>query len=393
MYNKMIQVEEKKKCCGCFACFNICPKQCINMKKDIEGFLYPEVNLLKCINCGLCSKVCPFIHESEEKKGTPLAAFAAKSLDEELRKNSSSGGIFSELASIVLNNDGVVYGCSMAENCKTAIHERITNIQYLSKLRGSKYFQSTIGNTYQMVKTDLEYGKIVLFSGVPCQINGLRLFLGRDYDKLLTIEVICHGVPSPKLWEKYVEYLESINNDLVEEINFRNKKRGWKTFGLSYLSNGKYHFNTLHNDPFLLMFLRNYCLRPSCYSCNVKKNKSMADITLADFWGVENCVKNFDDDLGCSLVLIHTKKAFSLFNSLNIEKNSVNYLDGIKYNSAYYESCHMPLQRNIFFNDLETLEFGDIIKKYGLKEKINLRRRIKKIIVAIIRKFQMAFKK
>ena len=360
----MIRILDKEKCCGCAACYNVCPKECISLVKDEEGFVYPIVNEIKCVNCGLCEKVCSFqINEPKRKKKTDT--YAVKALNIELRKNSSSGGVFGLVSEQIINDSGVVYGVSFSSDYKSCSHIRIDNISDLEKLRGSKYFQSDIGNIYELVKKDLQNNKLVLFSGVPCQINGLKMFLQKEYDNLVTMEVVCHGVPSPLLWEKYYNYLESKNNKKITKVSFRNKVDGWHNFSLSYDVNNVFHHKIQSEDPFMRMFLRDYCLRPSCYSCNAKILESMADLTVADFWGIEKVAPEMDDDLGVSLVLVQTDKGRKLFDIIQVESKAVTFDEGIEFNPAYYKSCEKPILRNIFFDDLNTKKFEFMIKKYA----------------------------
>ena len=237
----MVNIKEKKECCGCNACVQICPKQCITMFPDIEGFLYPQVDFNICIDCGLCIKVCPVINQDEPR--LPLAVYAAKNKNEEIRLKSSSGGIFTLLAEKIIKEGGVVFGARFDENWEV-IHAYTETIEGLEYFRGSKYVQSVIGDNLKKAKQFLEEGRKVLFSGTPCQIAGFKKYLRKKYENLLTVEVVCHGVPSPKVWRDYIEYkrakrgtgknsVSSSLNELpvVTGICFRYKSNGWKKFG------------------------------------------------------------------------------------------------------------------------------------------------------------------
>ena len=381
------EIISKTKCCGCEACVNACPKNCISMKVDAEGFEYPSVDKTLCINCGLCEKVCPF-NKQEPLRCKKPKTYAVKIKDDTVRILSSSGGIFSILASEVLGRDGVVYGVALSDDLKKALHFRVDNTEDLYKLRGSKYLQSKTGIIFNQVKSDLDNNKQVLFSGVPCQINGLKFFLRKEYENLLTVEVICHGVPSPALWAKYFDYLETKYNAKIHKVNFREKRNGWKTFGLTEDGDNISQYLNQHQDPYMQMFLRNYCLRPSCYDCVAKKLESMADLTLADFWGIQNVAPEMDDDKGTSLVLVQTHKGEKFLDSLKNQfvSKKVDFETGIKSNVSYWKSCEKPTQRNTFFVDMENMSFEELQDKYCKPIKVSFFRKV-------IRKFKTILKR
>lgn len=374
----MIKLVNKIKCCGCSACVNVCPKQCITMEQDEEGFLYPKVNESDCVNCGLCNSVCPFEKAEPVRLAKPIS-YAVKIKDSEIREKSSSGGVFSVLANAILSQNGVVYGAAMCGDNKSVRHIRVDSNEGLEALRTSKYLQSEVTDVYKQVLDDLNAGKKVLFSGVPCQINGLRLFLRKEYENLICIEVICHGVPSPALWKKYVEYLETKYKANVQKVNFRSKKHGWKNFGLEVKGDTITQYKSIYDDPYMKMFLRNYCLRPSCYDCNAKKLESMADLTIADFWGINNVIPEFNDDNGVSLVLLQSQKGINIFNGV---KNQTEYCEvdfdkAIKCNPAYAVSAKRPTQRDTFFIDMNVLNFRALEKNYV---EDSFKRKCKKLI-------------
>ncbi len=370
----MLKIKDKSNCCGCSACVEACPVKCISFNLDEEGFCYPEADENLCIHCGLCEKVCPFLRTAPEKNRMP-ESYGIKAIDDKLREASSSGGYFSLLAAYILSQSGTIYGAAMAEDMRSAHHIRIDSNEQLSLLLGSKYLQSRMESCYNMVKIDLDGGKKVLFSGVPCQINGLKGYLQRDYENLYCVEVICHGVPSPKLWAKYVSFLERKYHAEVTTVNFRKKKHSWNNFGLYVTGETIELFQSLHTNPYLRMFLRNMCLRPSCYQCNAKYLESMADMTIADFWGVGNITKELSDDKGVSLVLIQSDKGDALFEQVKKYTiyQKVNYKEAINYNLSYYKSVEKPQERDEFFYDMNSMEFKNLIKKYGTeswKEKV-----------------------
>lgn len=378
----------KEKCCGCAACANACPKQCISMTEDAEGFLYPEVNASQCVNCGVCEKVCPFNQEEPLRKNEP-PCYAVMAKDEAVRGKSSSGGVFSLLAESFYASGGVVYGVAMDDDMKSCSMIRTSSADELHKLRGSKYLQAEVHETYLAVKNDLEAGRQVLFSGVPCQINALKLFLHREYDHLYCAEVVCHGTPSPLLWRKYVEYLEKRFNGSVRSACFRSKKTGWKKFSVAIDGNNFHQSKTNSEDPFLVMFLRNYCLRPSCYACQAKKLESAADLTLADFWGIWIAAPEMYDDRGTSLVMIQSDKGAVLFEKIKklTDYKEASFKEAVSYNVSYAKSCERPKQRDVFFDDLNTLPFETVIKSYcALSAKAKIKKLIRSSIFNKIRK-------
>ncbi len=309
--------------------------------------MYPEIDKSKCVNCGLCKAKCPVLSslKSDNLKDKIPNAFTVKAKDLDLRLNSSSGGVFALLANYILKKGGVVCGAAMTMDCKSVKHIIIDNHEDLYKLRGSKYVQSNIDTVYKDLLPIIKSGKQVLFSGTPCQIDGLRHYLGKDYDNLLLVEVICHGVPSPELLKKYINWQEYKSGAQIVKIDFRHKKCGWTVFG-NRLENSKRKvlYSTLREDPYLLMFLRNYCLRPSCYNCHAKSFKPRADFTLGDFWGVKEVLPEFYDDKGVSLVLIHKEKARNIFEKLKneMEYKETDCLTALKYNICMLESVKKP---------------------------------------------------
>lgn len=313
-----------------------------------------------------------------------LKAYACYNVEEDVRLSSSSGGIFSVLAEYVFSKNGIVYGVAMSEDCYSAKFIGVTNKNELVKLRGSKYLQAKVGDTYKKIKSELLLGKEVLFTGTGCQVNGLKSFLGRDYENLICVDIICHGVPSAALWKKYAQYQEHKNHGKLKEIQFRCKDKGWAYFGI------KEHFEKLKNrnvkkiyiskdeDYYMQMFLKNYCLRPSCYECTAK-NMKMADLTIADFWGIDEVVPEMNDGKGVSLVLIRNERGEEIFGKIGkmIKQKEVSYENGVKKNSAEYKSCVKPLQREKFFCDMQYMDFEMLKNKYI---KLTFKSRLKKFL-------------
>ena len=317
-----------------------------------------------------------------------INTFAAYSKDERIRLESSSGAIFSLLAEKVIEKSGVVYGVAMSEDCGWAEFIRVASKTELGKLRGSKYIQARIGDAYQSVKADLTDGLSVLFSGTSCQINGLKKFLNIDYSNLYCIDVICHGVPSPKLWRHYVQYVESEANAKLINVNFRCKDDGWSDFGIKRIdTNHKAMYVSKDKDPYMLMFLRDYCLRPSCYACVAKQYK-FSDLTIADFWGINEVLPEMNDGKGISLVIVRTGKGSELFDRIkaDIVSKEVSYEDGVRRNRAEYSSAKRLAERDRFFIDMASMSFEELKAKYAVPTPVSLKQKIKKSIKKLILK-------
>ncbi len=305
--------------------------------------------------------------------------YAAYAKNDNIRLESSSGGIFTVLAEIVLRMGGSVYGVKMSDDCSRAEYARVTELVGLDALKGSKYLQAYIGDTYSVVKKDLEAGIPVLFSGTGCLVNGLKGYLRKEYDNLYCVDVICHGVPSPELWKRYVEYINRKYNSELISVNFRSKKRGWKNFRIKKIDDRKKEIYVSKDvDLYMQMFLKNTCLRPSCYEC-VAKNEKKADLTIADFWGIENVAPEMDDGNGTSLVIARTEKGIRLFESIteDVTVKEVAYEAGVRGNSAESRSANRPEERTQFFVDMNRMQFDELGKKYVknsqlIKQKIRI---------------------
>lgn len=361
----MIEIKDKCQCSGCSACEQRCPRQCISLKEDQEGFMYPFVDIENCIDCGLCEKVCPIINQGEPR--FPLKVFAAKNKNEEIRLKSSSGGIFTLLAESIIQEGGVVFGARFDESWNV-IHDYTETIEGLAAFRGSKYVQSRIGRSFRQVESFLKTGRKVMFTGTPCQVSGLKHYLLNDYDNLLTVDFVCHGVPSPLIWREYLQTLfipkntgrestvlsSHTDKPVISDINFRDKLTGWKKYGFvirtRLVSDMDRNNNFIPEDQVLLHepfyenifmrgFLHDIYLRPSCYDCQVKSGKSGADITLGDFWGIDKLLPGFDDDKGVSLEMVQTHKGYSRFKSTISECYEVEYEKVIALNPAIEKSA------------------------------------------------------
>lgn len=352
------------QCCGCTACESICPRKCITMQKDEDGFLYPHIDQEKCISCGLCKKVC-MIHT--EKDSSKLhQAYVAINTDSKIRMQSSSGGVFSLLAQDILAQNGIVVGAVFSDDYRSVKHCVAHNLDELYRMYGSKYMQSDMQGIYILVEDALKSGRKVLFTGTPCQVNGLRLFLGKEYDNLLAVDIICHGVPSSHLWDKYITSIEAKYHASVINVNFRSKQYSWKEFGINRIdANTRELFILKDLDPYMQMFIRNYCLRPSCYQC-LAKGTRYSDITIGDFWGVENIFPDMNDGKGTSALIVRTQKGSHIVSRISqqLVLRTVDYSEVIRNNPMESVSVAKPEERETFFKDMNTESFSKIKKKY-----------------------------
>lgn len=376
----MIFLKSKYDCCGCEACAQRCVHSAIKMVRDNEGFLYPQIDTQICTKCGLCEKVCPIINQTDSK--TPIATFAAKNKNEAIRLDSSSGGIFTLLATKTINNGGVVFGAKFDEQWNV-VHDYVETIEDLAKFRGSKYVQSQIGKCYKIAEIFLKNGREVLFSGTPCQIAGLKKYLIKEYLNLICVDIICHGVPSPIVWQKYKAQFELSK---TSSFSFRDKSNSWKKYEVVISKDQKEVIReTVGQNLYMKLFLSDLCLRPSCANCPGKEGKSNSDITIADFWGIQNIHPEFDDDKGCNLVIVNSEKGVELFNSLDeCDKIDADFNQAISYNPSYFKSVSEPKYRKYFFDNFDKFGFA-IYNKIQRKQKpsliLRIASRIKRTII------------
>ncbi len=343
----------KEDCCGCTACEGVCPVNCISMVSDSEGFKYPKIDLTKCVNCKKCEKICPAVNKTAPENTVGERAFIGYSKNAEIRKNSSSGGIFYHLAQKVIDENGVVFGAAMIG--REVKHTFAETKSQLKQFMGSKYVQSDMSDCFKKAKQFLDLGRRVLFSGTPCQIKGLYAYLGKNYPNLLTQDFICHGVPSPMVWDKYISFKAKSENP---QVSFRDKRFGWHYFSMKIKDNKKVSLKTLEDDWFLKLFLDNTILRPSCYSCRAKEQGSSADITIADCWSprkVSNTIK--DTDEGLSLILINSKQGNDFFDKLissnELFAKEVDREKALASQSAISKSAPCNPKRAMFFEAID----------------------------------------
>ena len=353
-----------KDCTGCGACSHICPKNCINMVADNNGFLYPHINNDLCINCGICEKTCPVLNKNEQESIISVTAYAAKTNEESIRKQSSSGGVFSVIAEETLKNNGIVYGAAFDNNFVVK-HIGISSVDDLDLLRRSKYVQSDLNDSFKSVERNLKNGKNVLFTGTPCQVEGLLSYLKKPYENLITMDFVCHGVPAPNVWEYYKTLLEKQYNASITDVNFRDKSLGWKNSSLRVeFENGNVYCNTFRNDPYMKAFLANFDLRESCYSCKFKNTIHKSDITVADFWGIDKIKPEIDDDKGLSLLLVNTEKGISLLTDtekkLTLTKTDIE--KSFPYNPCIVKSAPTNNFRQYFLNSYTKGDFSKVVE-------------------------------
>ena len=414
----MIHITDKKNCCGCSACVQRCPKQCIRLEEDTEGFLYPQVDEETCIKCGLCEKVCPILNQAD--KLSVLEVLAVKNPNDEERMNSSSGGVFLPLAREVINQGGVVFGAVYDESWEVH-HVYAEKIEDVYPMMGSKYLQSKIGNSFKDAERFLKQGREVLFVGSPCQIAGLRTYLrNKQYSNLLAVDFLCHGVPSPGVWRRYLAetyggydakeqsrlqatagknsvLLSSLNaTSPIGDIKFRDKREsGWKKyrFVVRQKSASKADQNTVlssdihYDNPFMRGFLSDIYLRPSCYACKCKNGVNHSDMTIADFWGINHIAPEFDDDKGVGLVLLNTKKGEEYFSRLPMDMMPSNLEKAHYYNGGFNEHTKAHPKRDQFFflieNGKSIKAAVDICLRLPFKQRVV--RVVKKIVKKIVK--------
>lgn len=358
---------DKYNCTGCFACYSACPAKCIEMRYDDDGFFQPYVNASECLKCNMCNKVCPAL--SKDGQSDKPEAFAVVNKDEGIREQSSSGGMFTALASYVLERDGVVFGAAFDEGFDVK-HVEITSADELHRLRGSKYVQSKIGDTLKKAKEYLDKERLVYFSGTPCQISGLLKYLGKEYDNLITQDIVCHGVPSPAVFDEYKKYREEKAGSRITYFSFRKKKEGAEGyFVYMEFENGTVYEVPASKDEYTKTYLANICLRNSCYDCNHKSKNRPSDFTLADFWGVEKLHPEMsaDKDKGISLVLANSDKARRILDELSPQLVlwETNLDSAIGFNKSAVTSSPFRLERRSFVHYVKKHGFEKAYAKYS----------------------------
>ncbi len=384
----MIQITDKSKCCGCNACGDVCPKDAITFKTDIEGFWYPEVNMERCIDCGLCEKVCPELHINELKKNDYEQPVTIAAINKNMKErwDSTSGGAFSALADAMYAQGGYVSGAVYNEDFSVS-NFISDNPADLAKLRSSKYLQSNAEGLYKRIRDLLRKGEKVLACGTPCQMAALRSFLHKDYDNLIIVDFICRGVNSPKVYRKYLDSLERKFGGKVVYVKAKNKELGWRNLTRKVVfDNGKVYYGVRMDDDFRRGYHTNVFCRPSCYVCQYKGFPRMADITIADYWGIEKVDKNLDNNIGTSMILLNSKKGEAYFDLVKdkLEWEYTKFESILPGNIALRKPIEpAKINRKQFFEDLDKGTFDDVVRKYFPLKKgkdVSFRGKIKQLI-------------
>ncbi len=379
----MLEIKDKKACCGCQACYEVCPGKCISMVADEEGFLYPNVNRSACVNCHLCEKACPQLNLIAHPSDEPIACFAAISNDEETRFQSSSGGVFSQLAKTILNKGGVVFGARFDDSF-SVYHSYSETEEGITPFRGSKYSQSDLRDAYSQVNGFLRENRPVLFTGTPCQIAGLRGYIQhKDDDNLFLVSVVCHGAPSPQVWK---EYLKDVTNGAQPTtVSMRDKSEGWSKYRMIIRRDDESFLDTIATDtPFMKAYLNDLILRPSCYSCQFRGNHG-SDLTLGDYWGIENIHPDMSDDKGTSLILVYTAKGQQLLSGLDLKLKESRYEDAIKGNPSIIYPAYKPVERALFWRAFRR-HGAKVLQNYTTENK---KTRVRRLWARLLRKLRI----
>lgn len=380
---QMIDKLEKTKCTGCFSCVQKCPKKCIDVVMNEEGFLVPAVNMELCIGCDLCENACPQLNPVI--KNEPINTYAAYAKEKTIIEKSTSGGVFAVIATNILKDGGVVFGVEMTDDgiVRTCAIEKPEN---LYKLQGSKYVQSNTGTAYERVREYLQRDKIVLFSGTPCQVAGLYAYLGKEHNNLYTVEVVCHGVPSQELFDRYRVWLAKKLKSKIVHWSFRNKeKEGWAQIDKLELSD-RVIYRRERLDPYMYAYLKGYSLRESCYTCQYCCSQRCADITVGDFWGISIHHPEFNNVCGVNLLLINTEKGRIILDRIkgDVELLPSNYEFMKAHNSGLVYSFPKPIQRKTFYRDFKKKTI-DVFVKQNMKVPLNVQEIIRQYVPKKVR--------
>lgn len=366
----------REDCTGCSACASACPAECVSLAADERGFLHPVVDHSKCIDCGLCNRVCPVLNEDSFKSPAGSHFFSCKHRDDDVRRNSSSGGFFYELANMVISEGGVVCGARFSSDYKKVYHSLAFTFEEFQPMRVSKYVQSEMRDTYNRVRDVLKTGKKVLFTGTPCQVVGLKAFLMKDYYNLISIEVVCHGVPSQKVWDYYLSSLEKEYDSKVSSVSFRDKREGWRNYHITIgFDNGIVFSEPGKDNAYMKSFLTDLNIRESCTRCHFKRFASGADITMGDFWGSTELGDSYSDDVGISVLGLHTEKAKQLFDTLQDKVKGVRRLsekEAFVFNESYSQSANKHPDKNLFFDQYVESGLIQLVNEHSCINSSNL---------------------
>ncbi len=354
--------EIQKLCCGCSACVSVCPKDCLTLKRDSDGFYRPVFCADNCIDCDLCKRACPLL--CQPKKNDNVLAYGAVAKDGDIRLSSSSGGVFTVLATEIINKGGVVFGAAFDKDFSVH-HQAAFSVEEAKCFRGSKYVQSYMGNCYTQIKEMLDEDRWVYFSGTPCQVAGLISFLNKRYDKLITQDFICHSVPSPLVWDAYKAFRQAEAGGKITSVSFRAKEVGIKGYKLKIDFDNGESYTCGGDDPYTTAFIQGLSSQDSCYNCKFKGLHRVSDITLADFWGVEEQCPKLDSTDGTSLILLHSDKGKTLFDSVKEKISCVEANTNIIFdkNQMAIKSVYKSTNRKAFFKVLKNKGFEKAYKK------------------------------
>ena len=366
--NTMIHIDDKRDCCGCWACYNGCPKRCIEMVEDDEGFRYPSVDETKCIDCGLCEKVCPIINADTADTPHPQEGLLVQHTDERIRRESTSGGAFTAIASWIIRQGGVVFGAGYRKGTFTVEHQAVEGIDGLAVFRNSKYVQSNVGDTFRQALDYLKAGRWVCFSGTPCQIEGLRRYLrNREYERLVCVDLVCRGIPSPRILTRYIEAQRGLIGGEFTNVLFRDKHYGYhySSFSIYNKDPEKDYHKGVDTNAYLRAFFNNLSDRPSCYDCRFKKRYRVSDLTLWDCFPIEKFTKAMDGN-GTTRVLVQSEKGRMIMNAVKADLRTVEVdpdrlTDGVR---EMVRSVPMNPRRGEFFKDCNAMPPVDFFRKW-----------------------------
>ena len=357
----MINLSDKSDCCGCSACYSICSHHAVEFSTDQEGFFYPKFNKNLCVECGLCEKVCPVIHyETEPKTGNPVI-YSAVNTNEKQYMESSSGGIFILLCEYIISKGGIVCGVIYDKNFIVK-HSFAKTLDECRAFQGSKYVQSDVREIYPKIKSLLKENVLILFSGTPCQVAGLKLFLRKSYDNLYTVDLICHGVPSPKIFQDYLEFVKG--KKLISHINMKSKSNKKGTAIRIDFTNGKYIRQTLKTDLWNKLYFNHYIVRPSCHDCQFTHYNRVGDITIGDSWGINKYYPNFYSDKMTSLLLVNNSKGNFLYEKISERMDKIEITKEESWQPQLQYPMDESIERENFWKDYIKYGFYYIVKKY-----------------------------
>lgn len=386
MKNGMNRIIAKDKCSGCSACTAICPMQCISMIPDDEGFSYPEIDTEKCVNCNACVRVCP-VRNSVNEVSFEQKGYVVSCNDDIIQRASAAGGAFSALAQTVIDNGGYVCGVALDEKFR-AVHRITNNREDIINFSGSKYMQSDVECCFRSVLELLNKNKTVLFSGTPCQVEGLLNYVGKKNENLYTVDIVCHSVPSPGLFKSYIKYIENKYDDTICGVKFRDKRYGYSfpTIKLIGQRRGEFYYHGMESDPWLRAFFSNMCDRPSCYHCGFKKQYRRSDMTIWDCHNPEKYIRKISSDTGVTKVLVHSEKGLELFNQISDQYTCVEIdpRELVQSSDAMFHSIPMNQQRSTFWEDAKLLDGAALFEKYfPLSPKMYIKHYVRVLLVKL----------